>query len=215
MPTWYSANNTTIEEIVNFNDYKPNDFYLDGFLDIDDKDSPLYERMNLKELYEMGSANVLYKLKTFTKTVVYYNGNTRVGSKDIFYSLQDIENAKTLADLGIDVDLYWTEDFAHGEVIFNENIIAEDNIAAFVDAPSPIVVYKKLTKEEAPNLLYLEYYRGGASDDTLITPDPEDENYFDCNLDGVVLNPNGAIKYYNHYHSALYEDEVFDYFIPY
>ena len=215
VPTWYSANNTTIEEIVNFNDYKPNDFYLDGFLDIDDKDSPLYERMNLKELYEMGSANVLYKLKTFTKTVVYYNGNTRVGSKDIFYSLQDIENAKTLADLGIDVDLYWTEDFAHGEVIFNENIIAEDNIAAFVDAPSPIVVYKKLTKEEAPNLLYLEYYRGGASDDTLITPDPEDENYFDCNLDGVVLNPNGAIKYYNHYHSALYEDEVFDYFIPY
>jgi hypothetical protein len=37
----------------------------------------------------------------------------------------------------------------------------------------------------------------------------------DCNLDGVVLNPNGAIKYYNHYHSALYEDEQFDYFIPY
>ena len=45
-------------------------------------------------------------------------------SKDIFYSLKDIENAKTLADLGIDVDLYWTEDFAHGEIIFNENIIA-------------------------------------------------------------------------------------------
>jgi hypothetical protein len=42
IPTWYSYNNTTIEEIVGFNDYKPSDFHLDGFLDIDDKDSPLY-----------------------------------------------------------------------------------------------------------------------------------------------------------------------------
>lgn len=215
VPTWYSASNTTIEEIVNFNDYKPDDFHLDGFLDIDDKDSPLYERLSLKDLYDAGSANVLYKLRTFTKTVVYYQGNYRVGSKDIMYSLQDIQNAQTLADLGIDVDLYWTEDFAHGKVIFNEDIIAQDNIQAFIDAPSPIVVYEKLSQEEAPNILYLEYYRGGAYDDTLITPDPDDENYFDCNLDGVVLNPNGAIKYYNHYHSALYEDEVFDYFIPY
>ena len=52
IPTWYSYNNTTIEEIVGFNDYKPSDFHLDGFLDIDDKDSPLYERLNLKELYD-------------------------------------------------------------------------------------------------------------------------------------------------------------------
>ena len=163
----------------------------------------------------MGSANVWYKLRTFTKTVVYYQGNSRIGSRDIMYSLEDIQNAKTLADLGIDIDLYWTEDFAHGEVIFNEDIIASDDMQAFIDAPSPIVIYKKLTKEEAPNLFYVEYYRGGASDETLITPDPNNENYFDCNLDGVVLNPNGAIKYYNHYHSALYEDEVFDYFIPY
>ena len=215
VPTWYSPSNTTIENIVNFNDYKPDDFHLDGFLDIDDKDSPLYERLNLKELYELGSANVLYKLRTFTKTIVYYQGNHRVGSKDIFYSLKDIENATTLADLGIDVDLYWTEDFAHGEIIFNEDILAQDDIQAFIDAPSPIVVYNKLNKEEAPDLLYIEYYRGGAYDDGLITPDPNDENYFDCDLDGVVLNPNGAIKYYNHYHSALYEDEQFDYFIPY
>ena len=63
-------------------------------------------------------------------------------------------------------------------------------------------------------LFYVEYYRGGASD-TLITLDPDNPNYLDCELDGVVLNPNGAIKYYNHYHSALYEDEKFDYFIPY
>lgn len=214
VPTWYSTSNTTIEDIVNFNDYKPDDFHLNGFLDIDDKDSPLHT-MTLKELYEMGSANVMYKLKTFTKTVVYYRGNYRVGSKDIFYSLKDIEDAKTLSDLGIDVDLYWTEDFAHGEIIFNESIIAENDIQAFIDAPSPIVVYNKLTKEEAPNLFYVEYYRGGAYDEELITPDPNDENYFNCNLDGVVLNPNGAIKYYNHYHSAIYEDEVFDYFIPY
>lgn len=215
VPTWYSLNNTTIENIVGFNDFKPDDFHLDGFLDIDDKDSPLYERLNLKELYDLGTANVMYKLRTFTKTVVYYQGNYRVGSKDIMYSLQDIENAQTLADLGIDIDLYWNEDFAHGEIIFDESVIASNDIQAFIDAPSPIVVYKKLSKEEAPNLLYLEYYRGGAYDDNLITPDPDNENYFDCDLDGVVLNPNGAIKYYNHYHSALYEDEQFDYFIPY
>lgn len=215
IPTWYSASNTTFEEIVGFNDYKPDDFHLDGFLDIDDPDSPLHERMDLYELYKLGSANVLYKLRTFTKTVVYYRGNCRVGSKDIFYSIEDIENAILLSDLGIDLDLYWTEDYAHGKVIFNEDIIASDDIQAFIDAPSPIVVYEKLSKEEAPDLFYVEYYRGGASDDTLITPDPYDENYFDCNLDGVVLNPNGAIKYYNHYHSALYEDEAFDYFIPY
>lgn len=50
---------------------------------------------------------------------------------------------------------------------------------------------------------------------SLITINPNDSNYLDCNLDAVVLNPNGAIKYYNHYHTALYEDEKFDYFIPY
>lgn len=215
VPTWYSPANTTIEEISGFNDYKPSAFHLDGFLDIDDEDSPLHERLTLYELYKLGSANVWYKLRTFTKTVVYYQDNCRIGSRDLMYSLADIENASTLADLGIDIDLYWTEDFAHGEVIFNEEIIQSDDIQAFIDAPSPIVVYKKLSKEEAPNLFYVEYYRGGASDDSLIVPDPDDENYFDCNLDGVVLNPNGAIKYYNHYHSALYEDEVFDYFIPY
>jgi hypothetical protein len=163
----------------------------------------------------MGSANVWYKLKTFTKTVVYYRDNYRVGSKDIFYSIEDIENAKSLNDLNIDLDLYWTEDFKHGKLIFDEDIIANNDITAFIDAPSPIVVYDKLSKEEAPNLLYLEYYRGGAYDDELITLDPDNPNYLDCDLEGVVLNPNGAIKYYNHYHSALYEDEKFDYFIPY
>jgi hypothetical protein len=215
IPTWFSYNNTTFAEIVGFNDMKPSDFHLDGFLDIDDPDNPLVGTPTLKEIYEMGSANVMYKLRTFTKTVVYYQDNYRVGSKDLFFSVKEIEEANSLADLGIDIDLYWTEDFAHGEVIFDETILQEDNIQAFIDAPSPIVVYKKLTKEEAPNLLYVEYYRGGAYDESLITPDPDNENYFDCNLDGVVLNPNGAIKYYNHYHSALYEDEKFDYFIPY
>jgi hypothetical protein len=187
---------------------------LDGILDIDDEDNPL-DDLTLYELYKMGSANVWYKLKTFTKSIVYYRSNLRIGSKDIFFSLEDIQNATTLADLDIDVDLYYNENFAHGRLIFDENILAENDIKAFIDAPSPIVVYDKLTKEEAPNLLYLEYYRGGASDDTLITLDPDNVNYLDCNLDGIVLNPNGAIKYYNHYHSALYEDEKFDYFIPY
>ena len=215
VPTWYSKNNTTKAEILGYNDYKPDDFHLDGLLDLGDgADSPIDE-LTLYEIWQMNSANVFYKLRTFTKTVVYYQGNYRVGSKDIFYSLQDIENALTMDDLGIDVDLYWNEDFAHGRIVFDESIIASSNIQNFIDAPSPVVVYNKLSKEEAPNLFYVEYYRGGASDDTLITLDPDNPNYLDCDLDGVVLNPNGAIKYYNHYHSALYEDEKFDYFIPY
>ena len=216
VPTWYSPSNTTFEEIVGFNDLKPSEYYLDGLLDLDVEDKPHEPvKITLKELYDMGSANVWYKLKTFTKTVVYYRDNYRVGSKDIFYSIEDIENANSLNDLNIDLDLYWTEDFKHGKLIFDEDIIANNDITAFIDAPSPIVVYDKLSKEEAPNLLYLEYYRGGAYDDELITLDPDNPNYLDCDLDGVVLNPNGAIKYYNHYHSALYEDEKFDYFIPY
>lgn len=215
VPTWYSKNNTTKAEIMGYNDYKPDDFHLDGLLDLGDgADSPIDE-LTLYEIWQMNNANVFYKLRTFTKTVVYYQGNYRVGSKDIFYSLQDIENALTMDDLDIDVDLYWTEDFAHGRIVFDESIIASSNIQDFIDAPSPIVVYDKLSQEEAPNLFYVEYYRGGAYDDTLITLDPDNPNYLDCDLDGVVLNPNGAIKYYNHYHSALYEDEQFDYFIPY
>ena len=92
-------------------------------------------------------------------------------------------------------------------IFANDKILAYDNVSAFIDAPSPIVVYDKLNAEEAPNLLYVEYYRGGAHDDTLITLDTDNVNYLNCNLEGVVLNPNGAIKYYNHYHDALYEDE--------
>lgn len=213
VPTWYNRYNESLENYLHFNDYKPDDFHLDGMIDLDADLS--FEAMSLLELYTMGLANVYYKLRSFTKTVVYYQDNCRIASKDVFYSLQDIENAQTLSDLGIDVDLYYDSNFAHGRVVFDENIIAEDNIQAFIDAPSPIVVYDKLSAEEAPNLLYVEYYRGGAVDDELITVNPDSPNYLDCNLDGVVLNPNGAIKYYNHYHSALYEDEKFDYFIPY
>ena len=213
VPTWYNKQNEDIEGYLHFNDYKPDDFHLDGMIDLDADLS--FEAMSLLELYTMGLANVFYKLRSFTKTVVYYQDNVRIASKDLFYSLKDIEKAKTLSDLGIDVDLYYDPNFAHGRIVFDENIIAEDNIQAFIDAPSPIVVYDKLSANEAPNLLYVEYYRGGAVDDELITINPDSTNYLDCNLDGVVLNPNGAIKYYNHYHSALYEDEKFDYFIPY
>lgn len=213
VPTWYNSYNESLENYLHFNDYKPDDFHLDGMIDLDADLS--FEAMSLLELYTLGLANVFYKLRSFTKTVVYYQDNVRIASKDLFYSLQDIQNATTLADLGIDVDLYYNANFAHGRIVFDESIIAEDDIQAFIDAPSPIVVYDKLSAEEAPNLLYVEYYRGGAVDDELITINPDSPNYLDCNLDGVVLNPNGAIKYYNHYHSALYEDEKFDYFIPY
>ena len=214
IPTWFHPDNDTIENILQFNDYKPNDFYLDGMLDTDDPDNP-WEKYTLKDVYDASAVNVYYKLRTFAKTITYYQDNVRVGTKDIFFSLEDIDKATTLADLGIDVDLYWTEDFKHGRVVFNEKILTEDDVSAFIDAPSPIVVYDKLDAEEAPNLLYVEYYRGGAYDDTLITLDENDVNYLNCDLEGVVLNPNGAIKYYNHYHDALYEDEEFNYFMPY
>ena len=214
VPTWFAKDNDTIENVLQFNDYKPNDFYLDGMLDTDNPDNP-WENYTLKDVYDASVVNIYYKLRTFAKTITYYQDNVRVGTKDIFFSLEDIDKATTLADLGINVDLYWTEDFKHGRVVFNEKILADDDVSAFIDAPSPIVVYDKLNAQEAPNLLYLEYYRGGAHDDTLITLDTDNVNYLNCNLEGVVLNPNGAIKYYNHYHDALYEDEQFNYFMPY
>ena len=169
----------------------------------------------LKDIFNAGSINIYYKLKTFTKTVVYYRGNIRVGSKDIFYSIDDIKKAKTLTDLGIDLDLYKSNDYKPGRVIFNQKSIAADDIKAFIDAPSPIVVYDEYTQEENPNLLYVDYYRGGAYDDGLITLNTDDPNYLDCDLTGKVMNPNGIVKYENHYHTALYEDETQDYFIAY
>lgn len=213
VPTYYNPQDESLENMLRFNDYKPDEFHLDGMIDLDTDLS--FENMTLKEIYEMGLANIYYKLKTFTKTVVYYRDNYRVGSKDIFYSIKDIENANSLADLGIDLDLYYNDKFKHGRLVFDESIIASNDIQAFIDAPSPIVVYDKFTADEADNILYVEYYRGGAYETDLITVDEENPNYLNCDLDGVVLNPNGAIKYYNHYHDALYEDEKFEYFIPY
>ena len=171
--------------------------------------------MSLKDIYDLGTSNVYYKLKTFTKTIVYYQNNTRVGSRDVFFSLEDIRNANSINDLDIDVDYYYDSNFKHGRIVFDDSILAEDNMQAFIDAPSPVVIYDKFTYQENPNILYLEWYRGGAYDDSLITVNSESSNYLDCDLTAAVLNPNGAIKYYNHYHTALYEDEVFDYFIPY
>ena len=213
VPTYIMSDVEPIEDVLGFNDMKPDEFHLDGMIDLDADLS--FESLTLKQIYEMGSANIYYKLRTFTKTIVYYQDDYRIGSKDVFYSIEDIENANSLEDLGIDVDLYYNENFKHGRIVFDESIIASNDIQAFIDAPSPIVVYDKLTKEEAPHLLYQEYYRGGAYETDLITIDEDNPNYLDCNLDGVILNPNGAIKYYNHYHSALYEDEDFGYFIPY
>ena len=214
IPVHYKEANTTIYEICHYNDFKPNEFYHDGMIDIDlDLTKPT--DATLKAIYDAGSINVYYKLISYTKTVVYYQGNSRVGSKDLFYSIDDIDRAETLADLGIDVDLYASEDYKPGRVVFNESVIADDDIKAFIDASSPIVVYDKFTKEERPDLLYVDYYREGAYEDELITLDEEDPNYLNCDLEAVVLNPKGAIKYLHHYHTALYEDEKQDYFIAY
>lgn len=213
IPVHYKEANQTIYEICHYNDFKPSEFHHDGMIDID-LDFTHPDDTTLHSIYTAGAINIYYKLKTFTKTVVYYRGNSRIGSKDIFYTIQDIEDAHTLADLGIDVDLYASEDYKPGRIYFNEQILADSDIQTFIDAASPIVVYDEYTKVEKPDLLYLNYYRGGAYDNTLITPD-QDPNYLDCDLDGVVLNPHGAIKYVNHYHTALYEDEEQDYFIAY
>ena len=212
IPCWYNPQNEDIEDILGFNDFKPDDFHLDGLLDLDNDLS--FQNLSLKDIFDMGSSNIYYKLRTFTKTVVYYRDNVRVGSRDIFYSLEDIRQANTVDDLGIDEDLYYDSNYKHGRIVFDDSILADNNIQAFIDAPSPVVIYDKLTVEDNPDILYLEWYRGGASD-ALITLDEESPNYLDCDLTAVVLNPNGAIKYDNHYHTALYEDEVFDYFIPY
>ena len=213
IPCWYNPENEALEDILKYNDFKPDDFHLDGMLDLDQDIS--FDDMSLKEIYDLGTSNVYYKLRTFTKTIVYYQSNTRIGSRDVFFSLDDIRNANSINDLDIDVDYYYDSNFKHGRIVFDDSILASDNMEAFIDAPSPVVIYDKLTYQENPNILYLEYYRGGAYDDTLITVDSESVNYLDCDLTAAVLNPNGAIKYYNHYHTALYEDEVFDYFIPY
>lgn len=215
VPTWFCGRNTTIEDILEWNDYKPDDYHLDGWLDVDQDWSWVGNKMNLAQIYEMGAVNIYYRLRTYTKTVVYYADNVRIGSRDIMYSLEDIRNANTLADLGINVNLYQSEYYKPGRVVYNEEIIADDDIETFINAPSPIVVYDKYTQVEKPNLLYVEYYRGGAYDDNLITLNEDNVNYLDCDLTARVLNPSGAIKYYDHYHQALYEDEDFGEFIPY
>lgn len=216
VPIWFCGANTTIEDILEWNEYKPDDFHHDGWLDVDADWSWWGEKMNLRQIYEAGVANVYYRLRTFTKTVVYYRGDVRIASRDLMFSLEDIRNASTISDLGIDPDLYYDPNFKHGRFVYNNDIIANDDVEAFINAPSPIVVYDKLTKAEAPNLFYVEYYRGGAYDESNnIILDENDVNYFNCNLTAKVLNPSGAIKYYNHYHQALYEDEDLGFFIPY
>lgn len=213
VPTWFNPANTTIEDVLEWNDMKPDEFHLDGLLDMD-KDIRL-DGYTLEEIYDMGAVNVYYKLRTFTKSIVYYKDNVRLGSKDVFYNLVDIDEAETLDDLGIDTELYRPANFKPGRLVFNEAILAEDDVKAFIDAPAPIVVYDKYTQEENPDLFYIEYYRGGAYDDGLITNDPDDPNYLNCDLTAKVLNPKGTIRWLNHYHSAYYEDEDFGYFIPY
>jgi hypothetical protein len=89
VPYWFNGNNTALEDVLQWNDFKPDDFRLDGWLDLDvDYD---VDDMSLAEIYELGTANVYYRLRTFTKTVVYYRDNVRVGSRDLFYSIQDID----------------------------------------------------------------------------------------------------------------------------
>lgn len=213
VPTWFSRYNTNVETILRFNDYKPDDYHTNGMVDLDIDLG--WDTKSLYDVYQDGAVNIYYKLKTFTKSIIYYNENVKIGSRDVFYSTQDIEQAETVDDLGIDVDLYWTENFQHGQIYFDTDILTSDDMQAFIDAPAPVVVYHKWTKEEHPELFYVEYYRGGASDESDLIWEDENPSYLNCNLDAKVLNPHGCVQYAKHYHAALYEDEVLDYFIPY
>ena len=204
-------NNIKFKDILRYNDMKPSLYYHDGMIDTDvDIEDDIPNRDKLKPIFDQGAINIYYKQKQYTKTVVYYQENSRIASKDFFFSEQEIKEAKTLADLGIDANLYQSDEFKPGIVMSDETIIASDDVAAFINAPSPIVVYKKWSKEERPDLFYYEYYRGGAYEEEgkeTITVNSDNANYLDCDLTATVLNPNGLIKYVDHYHDALYEDE--------
>lgn len=214
IPVEWEESNKSIYEYLHNNDFKPNEYYHDGMLDVDSEisDQDTDDKVTMKKIFEAGGCNIYYKLKNYTKTINYYYGNTRVASKDVFYTIKEIEAAETLADLGLDVNLYANEYFGNPTIHFNEQILANDDIQAFIDAPAPVVTYEPIGES---NLFYTEYYRGGAYDDTLITVNPDDPNYLDCELDARVLNTNGAIRYLKHYHEALYEDETQPYFISY
>lgn len=226
VPIWYNTHNNSLEDILRFNDFKPNDYVLDGLVDVDrdlenlPSDNNWIKNMTLKEIYELGSVNVFYKLKTYTKTIVFYNEDTRIGSRDLFFNLKDIEDATSISEImekaGVSPTEFLTDDYGAYQFIFDDKVIEDNDIEAFIDAPSPVVRYlQKDNATEDEKRLYLNYYRGGASDETNVRPDPNSENYLICDLEASVLNPLGAIKYLHHYHSALYEDEVYDYFIPY
>jgi len=219
IPCDYFHENISFKDILKYNDMKPSLYYHDGMIDTDvDIEDDVPNRNKLKSIYDQGAINIYYKQKQYTKTVVYYRGNTRVASKDFFFSQNEIEAAESLADLGVDPNLYQTEDFKPGVIMSDETIIASDDVAAFINAPSPVVVYEKWSKEERPDLFYYEYYRGGAYEEEgqeTITVNSENKNYLDCDLTAIVLNPNGLIKYVDHYHDALYEDEKQSYFISY
>lgn len=219
IPCDYFSNNIKFKDILRYNDMKPSLYYHDGMIDTDvDIEDDIPNRDKLKPIFDQGSINVYYKQKQYTKTVVYYQENSRIASKDFFFSEQEIKEAKTLADLGVDANLYQSDEFKPGIVMSDETIIASDDVAAFINAPSPIVVYKKWSKEERPDLFYYEYYRGGAYEEEgqeTITVNSDNANYLDCDLTATVLNPKGLIKYVDHYHDALYEDEKQTYFIAY
>jgi hypothetical protein len=216
VPTWYYPSNSTLADELQYNDYKPDSYHLDGMLDTDDPDDG-HNNWTLHDIYNQGAINIYYKLRTYAKSVVYYKDNYRIGTQDLYFSLADIENANSLAQLNISPNLFSDPQFKPGRLVFDESILQNNDVAGFIDAPSPVVVYDKYTEVERPDLLYLEYYRGGAYDDPLapIELDENNNNYLICNLTAKVLNPNGTIKYREHYHSAMYENEEFDYFIPY
>jgi len=40
VPVWYDPNASTFAEQLHCNDFKPNDYYLNGLIDTDDPDNP-------------------------------------------------------------------------------------------------------------------------------------------------------------------------------
>ena len=71
-------------DLLHNNDFKPNDFYHDGMVDVDGELKDIswlienqYEAEEedkfLKDIYENGALNIFYKQRTFTKTVYLMN----------------------------------------------------------------------------------------------------------------------------------------------
>jgi len=51
VPTWFYPGNSTLADELQYNDYKPDSYHLDGMLDTDDPDDR-HNEWTLKDIYD-------------------------------------------------------------------------------------------------------------------------------------------------------------------